>query len=283
MLILERVADLRTRVAEWRGRGERVALVPTLGNLHGGHQSLMSAAAERADHVVVSIFVNPTQFGLGEDYESYPRTMDADIARLRESGVETLFAPLVTEVYPNGHQNSTHVEVPVLSDILCGAMRPGHFRGVATVVCKLLNMVAPDLAVFGEKDWQQLRVIERMVEDLALPVKIAGAATVREPDGLAMSSRNRYLTQTQRQQAPELYRTMQRAAARVQGGETRYANIEAQSTAHLRESGFAPDYFVIRRGVDLLEPGAEDNVEALRILAAAWLGEARLIDNIPVV
>ena len=233
--------------------------------------------------MVVSIFVNPTQFGLGEDYQNYPRTMGADQARLREVGVDALFAPPVTEMYPNGYQNSTHVEVPVLSTILCGASRPGHFRGVATVVCKLFNMVLPDAAVFGEKDWQQLRVIRRMVADLALPVEIHGASTVREEDGLAVSSRNAYLTAEERAVSPTLHRVMLEAASKVRNGDRGLAVIEAAAFETLTEAGFRPDYFAIRRESDLCEPERADSPRDLRILAAAWLGKARLIDNVPVV
>jgi pantoate--beta-alanine ligase len=282
MLSFDRIADLRTQVRAWRQAGQRIALVPTLGNLHGGHQSLMQQAAENADRVVVSIFVNPTQFGLGEDYENYPRTLDSDRALLDESGVDVLFAPIVRDVYPNGHQASTHVEVPGISDILCGAFRPGHFRGVATVVCKLLNMVQPDLGVFGEKDWQQLMVIRHMVEDLTLPVEIQGAPTVREDDGLAMSSRNAYLSDGERCIAPGLYRVMQQAAGRVRDGERDLPAVEQSSSALLEGQGFTPQYFVIRRGEDLMPPSSDDGSDGFRILAAAWLGSARLIDNIPV-
>ncbi len=282
MLILERIADLRRQIQAWRSQGQTVALVPTLGNLHGGHQSLMETAGEICDRVVVSIFVNPTQFGLGEDYENYPRTMEADQRRLREVGVDALYAPPVTEMYPNGYENSTHVEVPVLSTILCGAARPGHFRGVATVVCKLFNMVLPDVGVFGEKDWQQLRVIRHMVTDLALPVEVHGAPTVRERDGLAVSSRNAYLTADERALAPVLHRTMQAAAAELRAGGRAVAAIEEVGESALAAAGFRPDYFTVRRELDLCAPSPDDELETLRILAAAWLGKARLIDNIPV-
>ncbi len=283
LLLIERIDDLRARIAEWRCAGERTALVPTLGNLHGGHQSLMEVARRQADRVVVSIFVNPMQFGLGEDYENYPRTMEADRERLEQVGVEVLFAPLLAEVYPNGYNDATHVEVPVLSETLCGAARPGHFRGVATVVCKLFNMVSPDIAVFGEKDWQQLTVIRRMVEDLTLPVQIVGAPTVREDDGLAMSSRNAYLSSAERLLAPALHRIMEEAAERVRSGAGDYPAIERAAMETLSEAGFRPDYFAVRRGDTLTEPIPGAPTSDLRILAAAWLGRARLIDNIAVV
>jgi pantoate--beta-alanine ligase len=282
VLEFERIADLRGRIREWRADGQRVALVPTLGNLHGGHQSLMETARGLCERVVVSIFVNPTQFGLGEDYQNYPRTMEADQARLREVAVDALFAPPVNEMYPNGYANSTHVEVPVLSRILCGANRPGHFRGVATVVCKLFNMAVPDVGVFGEKDWQQLRVIRHMVSDLALPIEIYGAPTVREADGLAVSSRNAYLTPREREISPLLHQIMVESAAQIRRGSQLLARIEEDALNSLTDAGFRPDYFTIRRGADLGEPDPSDSHESLRIFAAAWLGGARLIDNIPV-
>ncbi len=282
MLVIERTAGLRQQISDWRRAGARIALVPTLGNLHGGHQSLMQLARRIADRVVVSVFVNPTQFGLGEDYEDYPRTLESDRAKLMEVGVDLLFTPPVSEVYPNGHEASTHVEVPGMSDILCGAFRPGHFRGVATVVCKLLSMAQPDTAVFGEKDWQQLMVIRHMVEDLSLPVEIQGAPTVREDDGLAMSSRNRYLSEGERRVAPHLHRLMQLAATRVREGERPYAAIEQSCAGLLEREGFKTQYFAIRRGGDLMPPAPDDPVAGLRVIAAAWLGSARLIDNLAI-
>ncbi len=282
-LFFDRISDLRATMSEWRLARQRIALVPTLGNLHGGHQSLMEVAMRMADRVVVSIFVNPMQFGLGEDYQNYPRTMEADTERLREVGVDVLFAPLLGEVYPNGYDNTTHVEVPVLSESLCGAVRPGHFRGVATVVCKLFNMVHPDLAVFGEKDWQQLTVIRRMVEDLALPVDIVGAPTVREGDGLAQSSRNVYLSSADRLVAPALFEVMNEAAKKLRDGNRAFEIIERAAMETLTEAGFRPDYFAVRRDDLLTQPEPDSELRELRILVAAWLGNARLIDNIPVV
>jgi len=282
VLFFDRIDDLRAKMGEWRRADQRIALVPTLGNLHGGHQSLMEVAMDKADRVVVSIFVNPMQFGLGEDYQNYPRTMEADTERLRDVGVDVLFAPLLQEVYPNGYEKTTHIEVPVLSESLCGATRPGHFRGVATVVCKLFNMVHPDLAVFGEKDWQQLTVIRRMVEDLALPVQIVGAPTVRESDGLARSSRNVYLSPSERLIAPALHRIMQQGAERIRAGDRAFESIERAAMGALTDAGFRPEYVAARHGDLLTVPEADANPEELRILAAAWLGKARLIDNIPV-
>jgi pantoate--beta-alanine ligase len=251
-----------------------------MGNLHQGHLTLVREARRRAPRVVVSIFVNPMQFGPKEDYASYPRTLEQDAVMLTEEGVDLLFAPDVATVYPSGQDAQTRVEVPGLSHILCGAARPGHFAGVATVVCKLLNMVQPDLALFGEKDFQQLTVLRRMVVDLCMPVDVLGVATVREPDGLAMSSRNQYLDHQQRQVAPILYRTLTRLARRVRAGERDFRRLEQEAGGILAEAGFIPDYVSIRRLADLAQ-GAPDDRE-LVVLAAAWLGPARLIDNLRV-
>lgn len=278
MITLSTILDLRQQVREWRMAGERVALVPTMGNLHAGHLTLVRKAREVADRVVVTIFVNPLQFGEGEDFSSYPRTMQQDSDALAKVGADLLFAPSVDEVYSRPQQVQTKVEVPGLSDILCGASRPGHFVGVATVVCKLFNMVQSDIALFGEKDFQQLLVIRHMAADLCMPVEIMGIPTVREDDGLAMSSRNGYLTDLEREQAPELYRTMQQTAEAIGSGERDYAKLESDAKQALEKSGFRPDYYTIRRAADLAEPNATDS--GLVILAAAYLGKARLIDNI---
>lgn len=219
MNIVEQLNDLRNQVRAWRTAGERVGFVPTMGNLHEGHITLVREALQRVPRVVVSIFVNPLQFGPTEDLAAYPRTPEQDQARLAEAGCHLLFAPSVATMYPNGQAVQTRVEVPGLSDILCGASRPGHFIGVATVVCKLFNMVQPDLALFGEKDFQQLLVIRRMVADLAMPVEVSGVPIVREPDGLAMSSRNGYLSVGERAQAPSLYRTLTAAAQQLVAGQ----------------------------------------------------------------
>jgi len=278
MITLSTIVDLRQQVREWRMAGERIALVPTMGNLHAGHLTLVRKAREMADRVVVTIFVNPLQFGEGEDFSSYPRTMQQDSDALTESGVDLLFAPSVDEVYSRPQQVQTKVEVPGLSDILCGASRPGHFVGVATVVCKLFNMVRSDIALFGEKDFQQLLVIRHMVADLCMPVEIMGIPIVREDDGLAMSSRNGYLSDQERKQAPELYRIMQTTAEAIRSGERDYAKLESAAKQALEKSGFRPDYYTIRRAADLMEPTGSDG--GLVILAAAYLGKARLIDNI---
>lgn len=279
MKSIEGLDALRARVEPWR-RGGNVAFVPTMGNLHEGHLSLVRAARRLADRVVVSIFVNPMQFGASEDFDSYPRTMDRDAAMLESEGIDLLFAPTVDVMYPIPQEQQTRVEVPGLSDLLCGACRPGHFIGVATVVCKLFNMVQPDIALFGKKDFQQLMVIQRMVEDLAMPVRVIGIETLREADGLAMSSRNGYLTTEQRATAPILHRVLSGIEARLADGSHDYAGLQVQAARELEENGFTPDYVAIRRARDLAEPQAGE--KELVILAAAYLGKARLIDNIDV-
>jgi pantoate--beta-alanine ligase len=279
MEIVQTITDLRARARIWRMAGETIAFVPTMGNLHDGHVSLVHAARARASRVVTSIFVNPLQFGPSEDLAAYPRTPEQDQTRLREAGCDLLFAPGVTAMYPNGQETQTRVEVPGISDILCGASRPGHFIGVATVVCKLFNMVQPDLALFGEKDFQQLLVIRRMTTDLALPVEVQGLPTLREPDGLAMSSRNGYLTPAERAQAPALYRALQEAATALVAGRA-VQSVEQAATAAIAETGLRPDYVSVRRAADLAEPQPGDT--ALVVLAAAFLGRARLIDNLRV-
>jgi len=280
MLCIDQLPDLRARVAEWRGRGESVAFAPTMGNLHAGHLALVSEARRRAQRVVVSIFVNPLQFGPQEDLAAYPRTLDQDKSLLAEAHCDLLFTPTAETMYPHGQATQTRVLVPGLSDILCGASRPGHFVGVATVVCKLLNMVQPHLALFGEKDYQQLLVIRRLVEDLAVPVEILGIPTVRESDGLAMSSRNGYLSAQERRQAPALHRALAAAADALRSGQA-IPHVELAATQALAESGLRPDYLSVRRSDDLAEPGEGDR--ELVILAAAYLGRARLIDNMRLV
>jgi len=280
MQTLTTIAELRQQVRAWRQNGERIALVPTMGNLHAGHLQLVDEARRCADRVVVSIFVNPMQFSDagGGDFERYPRTFEADRGKLEASGADLLFFPSQQEMYPAGFENVTRVEVPGISDILCGAFRPGHFVGVATVVAKLFNMVQPDVAVFGEKDFQQLLVIRRLTEELCFPVEILGVPTVREASGLAMSSRNQYLTAEERERAAILYRTLQAAKTRLQAGEGTIATVESEALATLADAGFRPEYFTVRRARDL-HPATPGDTE-LVILAAAWLGEARLIDNI---
>lgn len=279
MQTVHTIAHLRTAVDQWRARRERVALVPTMGNLHEGHLQLLKRACRSADKVVVSIFVNPMQFGPQEDFAAYPRTLKQDSLKLAENGAHLLFAPDVEELYPHGIDDSVRVEVPGLSDILCGAARPGHFTGVATVVAKLFNALRPQVAVFGDKDYQQLLVVRRMVADLCMAVEIIGEPTVRETDGLAMSSRNGYLSADERQRAPALYQTLQWLGERVSRGMD-FDALAAQGTNILRESGLHPDYVAIRRAEDLQPPQAADS--RLIILAAAWLGKTRLIDNLAV-
>ncbi|MGM0594931.1 MAG: pantoate--beta-alanine ligase [Pseudomonadota bacterium] len=276
----ETIKQVREQVARWRRAGERIAFVPTMGNLHSGHLRLVEVAREQARRVVVSIFVNPLQFGQGEDLEAYPRTPREDAEKLEAAGVDLLFRPGEAEIYPDGRDGVTYVEVPGIADILCGASRPGHFRGVATVVCKLLNIVQPDLACFGRKDYQQLTVLRRMVRELNLPVELLGVATVREADGLAMSSRNGYLSEEERACAPLLYQTLQGLAARLEQGERDLAALEQAGREQLRQGGLRPDYLAIRRTDDLLVPRGGE--ATLVILVAAYLGRARLIDNLQV-
>jgi pantoate--beta-alanine ligase len=278
MQILTRIAELRALVHGWRMAGETIAFVPTMGNLHAGHASLIAAAHHHGRRVVASVFVNPLQFGPNEDYAAYPRTPEEDAALLESQGVDALLLPEVEEMYPRGIETSTVVEVPGISDILCGAYRPGHFRGVATVVVKLLSLVQPDVAIFGEKDYQQLTIIRRAVEDLCLPVRIVGAPTVRADDGLALSSRNRYLDDDERSLAPELYRALDRARRRLVNGDTDLASMEAEGLASLRSAGFRPDYFEVRAAGTLERPHGRD-VDVV-VLSAARLCRARLIDNV---
>ncbi|MCP5339857.1 MAG: pantoate--beta-alanine ligase [Steroidobacteraceae bacterium] len=281
MDIVTTIAAVRERVAAWRAAGEQVAFVPTMGNLHAGHISLIELARRHGQRFVASIFVNPMQFGPNEDFNHYPRTPGRDAGMLAEAGCDLMFQPDVAEMYPSAPDIATRVEVPGLSTILCGEFRPGHFEGVATVVAKLFNIVQPDVAVFGEKDFQQLTVIRRMVADLCLPVRIVGAPTMREADGLAMSSRNQYLDATQRGLAPRLYAELQRAVAVIEGGGRDFAALESAATARLAAAGFQVDYFAVRRAADLQLPQADD--AELVALVAARLGRARLIDNLRIV
>lgn len=276
MLTITTIDRVREIVRAWRFAGERIAFVPTMGNLHAGHLKLVEAAGKKGDKVVVSIFVNPTQFGVGEDYETYPRTVAEDTQRLAEARVDALFLPEVAEMYAS--DANTVVSVPALAGLHCGAFRPGHFDGVATVVCKLFNSVQPDLAFFGEKDFQQLAVIRMMVRDLNIPVSIQSVATVREADGLAMSSRNGYLTEAQRRTAPLLYQTLCRARDEILAAPREIVEIERRALNSLRQSGFEPDYFSTCRVGDLKPPGDADS--ELVLLAAARLGQTRLIDNV---
>lgn len=281
MKILGTVSELREQLAVWRRDGERVAFVPTMGNLHAGHLKLVARAHALADRVVVSIFVNPLQFGPGEDYESYPRTLAEDEEKLARLRVDLVFAPAVEEIYPNGADATTTIRVPrELTDQLCGRSRPGHFEGMSSVVARLFNIVRPEVAVFGEKDYQQLAVIRRMVRDLAMPIEIEGVPTEREPDGLAMSSRNRYLEPAEREKAPALYAALRRAADRLAAGDTDFSGLQKTGLAELEAAGFQPEYFEIREAETLHPP--RPGSPAWAVLAAARLGRARLIDNLEV-
>jgi pantoate--beta-alanine ligase len=272
-------AALRATIRGWRTSGQTVGFVPTMGNLHEGHHSLLKLARARADRVVASVFVNPTQFGPGEDFERYPRTLAQDQVGLAEAGCDVLFAPEVATMYPFGAAGSVSIHVPGVTETLEGAHRPGHFDGVATVVSKLFHLVQPDFAVFGQKDFQQLKVIERMVRDLSLPVKIMSGPTLRDEDGLAKSSRNQYLTPAERQRAPQIYATLTQMRELFRQGHNWQA-LETAARARLERAGFVPDYVAIRRADDLAEPAADER-EGLVALVAARLGATRLIDNLP--
>ena len=278
MLQFNDIGEIRQQLREWRMAGERVAFVPTMGNLHRGHLRLVEYAHQHGQRVVVSVFVNPMQFNDQNDFAAYPNTLAQDCEKLIEAGVDALFLPSVEVIYPDGHQQNSQVVVPELSDILCGVHRPGHFVGVTTVVAKLFNIVLPDVALFGKKDFQQLMVIRRMVDELCFPVEVIGVPTERERDGLAMSSRNGYLSADERQQAPLLYRVLEQAKSQLLLGSDNVAAIEAQAMQALQEGGFRPEYFSVRNAKDLSE--AEVNTQDLVVVAAAWLGKARLIDNI---
>jgi pantoate--beta-alanine ligase len=269
---------LHTRLDIWRRAGDRIAFVPTMGNLHAGHHSLIRVAKQHADRVIASIFVNPTQFGPREDFEHYPRTLEQDQKDLAEHGCDLLFAPDVQTIYPYGASHTVRVEVPELSGILEGAMRAGHFSGVATVVTKLFNLVQPDVAVFGQKDYQQLLVIRRLAHDLHFAVEILGAPTVREANGLAMSSRNQYLTPTERERAGVIHKTLGAMCDEYRGGKARKI-IENDARHALEQAGLRPDYAVLRRASDLAEPHEADRLPMIALIAA-HLGRARLIDNL---
>lgn len=278
MITVDTVAGLKDQIARLRQGGKRVAFVPTMGNLHAGHLHLMQEARQHAQVVVASIYLNPLQFGQDEDFDAYPRTPAHDKVALLSAGVDVLFKPAEAEIYPRGHAAQTFIEVPGLSHDLCGAFRPKHFRGVATVVHRLFHMVAPDVAIFGKKDYQQWMIIRLMVADLGLPIEIVGVDTVREADGLAMSSRNHYLSAAERKVAPTLHETLCSLRDRVQrhGSVTREAEETAMES--LKSQGFRPDYVSVRRQEDLAKPRPQDR--RLVALAAAWLGNTRLIDNL---
>lgn len=279
MQTIHDAAALRAAIRAWRVQGQSIGFVPTMGNLHAGHLALVQLARARAERVVASIFVNPTQFGPDEDFARYPRTLERDQAGLASAGCDLLFAPTVEVMYPFGPANTARVAVPEVTVTLEGAHRTGHFDGVATVVVKLFNLVQPDLAVFGQKDWQQMLVVRRLVRDLALPLEIIAAPTVREADGLALSSRNQYLDADQRARAAEIHATLLAMRTAHLGGQPR-TQVETEALTRLRATGFDPDYAVIRRGVDLAVP-ADTEHGGLIALIAARLGTTRLIDNLP--
>ena len=277
MLVVNNPVDLREQIGQWRREGRTIAFVPTMGNLHQGHLTLVEQARRHGEKVVVSIFVNPLQFDKADDLANYPRTLEQDCAALQGAGVDLVFTPTPELMYPHGLASQTFVEVPGLSGLLEGALRPGHFRGVSTVVAKLFNLVQPDLACFGQKDYQQLALIRKMVADMAIPVEIVGVPTVRAEDGLALSSRNGYLSAAERALAPELARTMNWVAEQIEAGDHHLPSLVAQASQRLDNTGFRTDAIDIV-DADTLESATEAS-ERLVILMAAYLGKARLIDN----
>jgi pantoate--beta-alanine ligase len=282
MLVVNEIDKLRALLRPKKCKNESIAFVPTMGNLHDGHLSLINYAKQEADIVVASIYVNPLQFDRPNDLQNYPRTLQNDLDRLEKEGVDIVFTPNDKTIYPEGIEMSTKVDVPVVSSILCGAHRPGHFVGVATVVCKLFNMVEPDVAIFGEKDFQQLLLIKRMTKDLNLPVKVLGAQTMRESNGLAMSSRNNYLSTEEKNTASTIYKVLSAIAEKLIAGNNKYTEMEESGKEVLKKAGFDPDYISILRQSDLQLPSDEEDIDELVILCAANLGAARLIDNLQV-
>lgn len=278
MQIINTADALREQLKEWRRAGDHIALVPTMGNLHDGHLSLIGIAKEQAERVVISIFVNPTQFAAGDDFANYPRTLERDKLKLKKVSVDLLFVPDVQTMYPFGVDKATTVTVPALTQGLCGSFRPGHFDGVASVVSRLFGLVQPDVAVFGQKDYQQLLVVRRLVEDLSLSVKIVAGPTLRDEDGLAMSSRNQYLSDEERKVAPGLYRVLSDTAEALHSGNRDFAGLEKKGFDELARRGFTPEYVSILRAENLELPDRDD--DHLVVLLAARLGNARLIDNL---
>jgi len=274
------VGGLREVLSAWRADNQSVALVPTMGNLHRGHLSLANLAREVADRVVMTIYVNPTQFGAGEDFQSYPRTFDEDLAAVSGSAsVDALFVPEDAEIYPFGIEQAVRIVMPEISGELCGAFRPGHFDGVTTVVARLLNIVRPDVLILGEKDFQQLVIVDRMVRDLRWPVKVVGGSIQRDSDGLALSSRNRYLNAAERAAAPQLHQTLELTSEALRDGERDYGLLARRASERLERAGFKVDYIEIRDAETLAKPNGHHEPAGLIVLAAAWLGGARLIDN----
>lgn len=277
MLVVNNPAVLREQIGQWHREGRAIAFVPTMGNLHQGHLTLVEEARRHGDKVVVSIFVNPLQFDKAEDLANYPRTLEQDCAALEAAGVDLVFTPTPEIMYPQGLASQTFVEVPGISSLLEGALRPGHFRGVSTVVTKLFNLVQPNVACFGEKDYQQLALIRKMVADMAMPIEIVGVPTVRAEDGLALSSRNGYLTAAERAIAPELAHTMNWIAGQIEAGNSHLPSLVAQASQRLDNAGFRTDAIDIV-DADTLESASAES-QRLVILMAAYLGKARLIDN----
>ena len=283
LVVVKKAAALREVIGGWRATSRSVALVPTMGNLHRGHLRLAQLGAMHADRVVMTIFVNPTQFGAGEDYTSYPRTLAEDVQAARAAAtIDALFVPEVADIYPFGVDGAVRLEMPALSRELCGASRAGHFDGVASVVLRLLNIAQPDFVVFGEKDYQQLVLIERLVADLCLPVRVLRQPIERDADGVAMSSRNRYLSTDERERAPHLQRILEHVAESIRSGERDFETITARAADTLGEHGFKVDYVEVRKARNLARPNGVDEADDLIVLGAAWLGNARLIDNVHV-
>lgn len=280
MIVVHSKKELDEQLDDWRQQDEHIALVPTMGNLHAGHLSLVNLAREHAERVVVSIFVNPTQFGEAEDFDQYPRTLERDTRRLKTSGADLIFVPDIETMYPFGLKDATTISVPRITENFCGASRPGHFDGVTSVVARLFALVQPDTAIFGQKDYQQQLVIRHMSLDLNLPVSIITGETVREDDGLAMSSRNQYLSEEERAIAPLLYDVISSVGSELQNGRRDFEKIEDESITKLTDGGFEVDYFSIRRAQNLEIP--DRDCDELVVLAAVQLGKARLIDNIVV-
>lgn len=278
MDVFHHIKSIRLAISEAKAAGKKVGFVPTMGNLHDAHLALVEQAQQLSDVVVVSIFVNRLQFGLNEDWDRYPRTMEQDIAKLTSVGCDYLFHPEEVEVYPNGMDEQTRVIVPSMTNVLCGSSRPGHFEGVTTVVSKLFNIVQPDLAIFGNKDYQQLAIIRRMVEDLCMPVEIIAGDIVREKDGLAMSSRNSFITEQERPRANQLHRSLSWICDQVKEGNRDFLKLEGEARSQIEKAGFRPDYVTISNS-KTLEPAAHDDLE-ITVLGAMYTQNARLIDNL---
>jgi len=280
MKIIDSSSDLQKLVTHLKSQTQRICLVPTMGNLHDGHLALIKEGKNHSDIIIVSIFVNPLQFNNSDDLENYPRTLQQDIQKLSDMGVNVVFTPTPEMMYPEGIENHTYIEVPVISDILCGKDRPGHFRGVATIVAKLFMLVRPDIAIFGKKDFQQLMIIRKLVKDFSLNIEIIGLETYREQSGLAMSSRNNLLTEDEKLKASEIYRTMLRTKDKILKGDKNFSALEQEAKQNLKSCQFKIDYYEIRNRENLLPASVMDN--KLIIFVAAYMGIPRLIDNLAV-